>query len=152
MDCLALDARQRSDDRWLFKYIVVELFPRKLTPEYDTKDSAHNKYLTWKTAHEDIDQQRTAGGKGPIYYVRCRLVDKNANNFESVEKWWDRECDCWIADPALVRPEFCEKRMYKYPIKPEWVYVITEAREITREQAQKYIVAQTKDNYGYGSW
>lgn len=62
-----------------FNWIIVELFSRHLQPQYDPYDSAHNKYLTWLTAHEDIDNQRKAGYHGEKYLVLCRLCNKNQN-------------------------------------------------------------------------
>ena len=46
-----------------FNWIIVELFPRKIKPKYDT-DPDYNRYLTWLTAHEDIEKQRDSGFHG----------------------------------------------------------------------------------------
>lgn len=43
--------------------IIVELFPQKIKPKYDT-DPDYNRYLTWLTAHEDIEKQRDSGFHG----------------------------------------------------------------------------------------
>ena len=40
-----------------------------------------NKYLTWKTAHEDVDNQRRAGFVGEKFEVQTKLVNKNYGKF-----------------------------------------------------------------------
>lgn len=138
IDCIALDCWQDRNDNWKFKFIVVELFPRINNPEY-TDDVDYNRYLTWKTAHEDIAQYRAAGTHGPLFRVRCWLIDKNAGKFTTEHVWYDLIDKCWICDGRLVHPENSEIRERHYPLEPEWTYRIDEAIEITQKQAQKYI-------------
>ena len=54
---------KRGSGNIAFNWIIVELFPRKIKPKYDT-DPDYNRYLTWLTAHEDIEKQRDSGFHG----------------------------------------------------------------------------------------
>ena len=51
---------KRDSGNIAFNWIIVELFPRKIKPKYDT-DPDYNRYLTWLTAHEDMEKQRDSG-------------------------------------------------------------------------------------------
>ena len=70
----------------------MELFPRKIKPKYDT-DPDYNRYLTWLTAHEDIEKQRDSGFHGEKFLVLCDLYDKNKNKFTThtviAKKYWE---------------------------------------------------------------
>lgn len=63
---------KRGSGNIAFNWIVVELFPRKIKPKYDT-DPDYNRYLTWLTAHEDIEKQRipVSMEKSFLYCVTC---------------------------------------------------------------------------------
>ena len=53
-----------------FEWFVVELFPKKLFPDYSPAMSDDDKrYETWKTAKIDVSQQRRSGFKGRKYIV-----------------------------------------------------------------------------------
>ena len=54
-------------------YPEFDVFPRKNRPQYIKEDPEYNKYITWKTATEDIQKQRAAGYKGERWIVECRL-------------------------------------------------------------------------------
>lgn len=59
----------------------VELFPRKLHPQYPPNASEEQKeYITWVTANKDIAAQRSRGVKGPKFRVNPKPVKKE-------EKW-----------------------------------------------------------------
>ena len=53
----------------------MELFPQKIKPKYDT-DPDYNRYLTWLTAHEDIEKQRDSGFHGEKFLVLCDLYER----------------------------------------------------------------------------
>ncbi len=57
----------------LFKKIVFDIFPRKMKPHYIEEDTDYNRYITWKTATEDIRTQKSAGYKGERWIVECLL-------------------------------------------------------------------------------
>jgi hypothetical protein len=78
IDVISLDGYKRSDGRWVFNMFTVEMFPRKLRPKYpDNISDEDKKYTTWKTAHEDIENQRRNGVKGTKYSIWPKLVDRN---------------------------------------------------------------------------
>lgn len=78
IDIVSLSAHIQDEDGWAFNWIVAELFPHKTQPDYSRCITDEDKkYLTWKTAHDDISQQRQEGYKGPKYLVLCTLHDKN---------------------------------------------------------------------------
>ena len=83
---------KRGSGNIAFNWIVVELFPRKIKPKYDT-DPDYNRYLTWLTAHEDIEKQRDSGFHGEKFLVLCDLYDKNKNKFTThtviAKKYWE---------------------------------------------------------------
>ena len=118
-----------------FNWIIVELFPRKMIPKYVGKDSAYNKYLTWLTAHEDIEEQRRAGFHGEKYLVLCDLFDKNKNKFITrtiiAKKYWE--------PIEAYRP-----MEVKDPIPPEWEYRIRAVRKVNSKQV-KYVADHVEE-------
>ena len=60
--------------RFEFNWIIVELFPRITHPKYTKNDTARNKYICWKAAHDDIKTHRENGHHGEKYIVLCRTV------------------------------------------------------------------------------
>jgi len=90
------DAEKNKAGRWDFKKIVVEIFPRKIQPAYKIypenatqieklRIDIDNKYLTWKTAHEDVANQRRAGFVCAKFEVQTKLVNKNYGKFKIVD-------------------------------------------------------------------
>ena len=114
-----------AGDRMAFNWIIVELFPRKMQPKYDKNDSAHNRYLTWVTAHEDIAKQRQAGFHGEKYLVLCNLYNKNKNKFTThtiiARKYWE--------PMEAYRP-----MDVKDPVDPEWEYRIQAVKKVNAKQ------------------
>ena len=69
----------------LFKKIEFEIFPRKMKPKYSKDDNFDNRYITWKTATEDIQRQRASGYEGEQWIVECLLnVRKTQSKIEKV--------------------------------------------------------------------
>ena len=126
-------------DKRAFNWIVCELFPRRIQPVYSDIDTEYNKYITWKTAHEDIAQQRAKGGKGPKFLVLCRLINHNKGKYVKlklagiVKKYHDPDGVLWETEELPDEPE-----TLKAPLKPDWEYRITFLKRLTDEQA-KYI-------------
>lgn len=118
-----------------FNWIVVELFPRKIHPQYEknaTED--YNRYLTWLTAHKDISIQRKKGFEGIKFLVLCRLYNKNRGMFEKrkvcVKKYWE---------PL----EAYREKVIKEPVEPDWAYRVQAVRKVNNKQV-KFI----EDNEG----
>lgn len=66
----------------LFKKIIFDIFPRKIKPQYIKEDTDYNRYITWKTATEDIQKQKAAGNKGERWIVEC-LLEVNKTQAQS---------------------------------------------------------------------
>lgn len=74
-------SKKASDGSWLpgtkriilFKQIVFDVFERRIKPEYIKDDINYNRYITWKTATEDIENQRSEGIKGERWILKCSL-------------------------------------------------------------------------------
>lgn len=127
IDVISLNTyyKRGARDRIAFNWIIVELFPRKMQPKYDKNDFAHNKYLTWVTAHEDIAKQRQAGFHGEKYLVLCNLYNKNKNKFTThtiiARKYWE--------PMEAYRP-----MEVKDPVDPEWEYRIQAVKKVNAKQ------------------
>lgn len=127
VDVISLNTyyKRGAGDRMAFNWIIVELFPRKIQPKYDKNDSAHNRYLTWVTAHEDIAKQRQAGFHGEKYLVLCNLYNKNKNKFTThtiiARKYWE--------PMEAYRP-----MEVKDPVDPEWEYRIQAVKKVNAKQ------------------
>lgn len=113
-----------GDGGWDFKYIKVELFPRKIKPEYpeDATDE-EKKYITWKTAHLDIGEQKKAGVHGPRYQIIPKLINRNKGKYKIVRAVWNRTFSRWVPEKWFVKSS-CEWRDRKIPLKPKWDYEI----------------------------
>lgn len=127
--------KKGAEDRHAFNWIIVELFPRKMTPEYDNRDSERNRYLTWFTAHVDIENQREAGFCGEKYLVLCNLYNKNKNKFVSrtiiAKKYWE---------PQSVYREM----EIKDPVAPDWEYRIQAVKKVNNKQVS-YITSHESE-------
>ena len=127
VDVISLNTyyKRGAGDRMAFNWIIVELFPRKMQPEYDKNDSAHNRYLTWVTAHEDIAKQRQAGFHGEKYLVLCNLYNKNKNKFTT---------HTIIARKYREPMEAYRPMEVKDPVDPEWEYRIQAVKKVNAKQ------------------
>ena len=92
IDILNLEGNKNDDGRWDFKHFTIELFPRRKHPTYpeDVSDE-DKKYITWKTAHEDIAEQRNRGYKGTKFRIIPKLVNRNRGKYRKIpyEPKWD---------------------------------------------------------------
>ncbi len=149
IDIISLDCYDEEPDGKAFNWIVCELFPRKIQPQYIDEDTDYNRYITWKTAHDDISQQRRKGGKGPKFLVLCRLINHNKGKFVTLtlakitRTYHDSDDEVWeFTEP----PE--EKETVKAPLAPDWKYRITFLKRLTDEQAEyiKSHEVQIRDN------
>lgn len=123
IDVLSLEGDKNKDGRWDFKYINVELFPRRLHPKYPPGASVElKKYIMWKTANEDIAKQRSRGYKGPKFRVNPKLVNRNKGKYRKVRRAWNITFGQWVPDEWFGSS--CEWREKKVPYEPKWDYDI----------------------------
>ena len=132
---LSTYVKKGAEDRHAFNWIIAELFPRKMTPEYDSRDAEYNKYLTWITANEDIANQREAGFCGEKYLVLCNLFNKNKNKFVfrtiTAKKYWE--------------PQSAYRQMeIKEPVAPDWEYRIQAVKKVNNKQVN-YIISHNSE-------
>ena len=129
VDVISADKKRRSDGRWDFKSFTVELFPRRTNPIYP-KDASDDekKYITWKTAHKDIDDQRKTGFQGQKYRICPILINRNKDKYTIKKAAWNVTFNRWVPD-KWVTPS-CEWRERKIPEKAKWEYIISSVKQI----------------------
>ena len=123
IDILSLDGFKNEDNRWDFQYFTIELFPRKKYPKYPNNATDEDKkYITWKTAHEDIAEQRRHGYQGTKFRINSKLVNRNKGKYHKVKAAWNLTFRQWVPDTWFCSS--CEWREKKVPHKPKWDYDI----------------------------
>ena len=114
----------------LMSYITVELFPRKTRPIYPEHTSTEDKkYITWKTANEDIEKQRSQGYKGQKFMICPKLVNKNKGKTRIIEKIWNKKFNQYVPK-HWARSSDCEVRKVKVPLEPVWEYHIISIKRL----------------------
>lgn len=67
------DGCRERDNMWTFSKIKLSIFKRTKNPHYTpAMNERDRQYETWKTANEDIAQQRSKGVKGTRYTVSVK--------------------------------------------------------------------------------
>lgn len=69
-----------------FKKVVCDVFGKRINPQYPSRKNSYSDYeykmlcraITWKTAHEDIENQRENGIVGTRYVISGRKVKSNS--------------------------------------------------------------------------
>lgn len=115
-----------------FEYFEVELFPKRILPEYKehmTEDEKH--YLTWQTAKFDIMTQRNKGYKGKKYrvypYIDVKYVrEERTRVTDIILEMFDPNKNEWVNCGHGPVPNGCEYRSIK---KSEKVEVVKEIRK-----------------------
>lgn len=129
VDIVDSDQKGRKDGRWDFNYFIAELFPRKTKPVYPEHASEdEKKYITWLTAHEDIEKHRSNGYHGVKYKICPKLVNRNAGKFNIKKVVWNLRFDQQVPDEWFGSS--CEWREIKEPLKPKWEYEIVSVKKI----------------------
>ena len=130
IDVTKINGEQNEDVRWEFEYFEVELFPRKTNPVYPKYASDEDKkYITWQTAHKDIDMLRKSGYKGPRFKICPKLVNANKGKYKTVEKVWNKTFQQYVPRKWGVGSS-CELRKVKVPVKPKWEYHIISIKRL----------------------
>lgn len=74
IDVVELIGDKDEYGQWDFKRIRVELFERKIKAEYPKgADKEERRYITWRTATDDIESQKKEGITGPRYELHPKL-------------------------------------------------------------------------------
>ena len=112
----------------LFKKIVFDIFPRKMKPQYRKDDNFYNRYITWKTATEDIQRQKSAGYEGEQWIVECLLDARKTQ--KQIKKVHVAETHKRIDNPEYAA--YLESEAYRQ-YKAEY-----EAYELRRKDYETY--------------
>lgn len=116
-------------NKWDFSNITIELFPRKTKPIYPQYVSdEYKKYITWKTANEDISIQKSQGYKGIKFIIFLKLVNKNQGKTKEIEKIWNKKFNRYV--PENWRTSDCEVHKKKVPVEPAWEYHILSIKRL----------------------
>lgn len=94
----------------LFREIEFDIFPRKIIPVYVQPFNAYereNRYITWKTATEDIEKQKMEGCKGERWHLKCEIktfAEKRTVVIPKKEKYvMNPEYYTYYDSPAYLR-------------------------------------------------
>ena len=123
IDVLNIDNALLNESDWRIKSFTVELFPRKTHPKYPKGAcNEEKKYITWKTAHEDIDYLRRQGYKGEKFRVYPKLVNINKGKYRIVRALWNKRFERWVPEKWMTPS--CEWRKRRIELQPKWEYKI----------------------------
>ncbi len=129
IDILNTSGFKNEYDQWDFSSITIELFPRKIKPVYPEDASTEiKKYITWKTADDDINIQRKNGYKGKRFVICPKLVNKNQGKTKTVEKIWNKKFRQYV--PKDWANADCEIHKKQIPLKPKWQYDIISIKKL----------------------
>jgi len=115
-----------QDNKPKFRNLTIELFERKVKPKYpQNADTSLKRAITWKTSHEDIDNQRSCGIRGPVFLVIGRYYNKNyGKTVTKTFDHWNEEFGGF--DLTGNAPTTTITRTVK--MEPEWIYRITDIK------------------------
>lgn len=114
----------------MFKEFTVELFPRLLKATYpDQAAAAECRYITWKTSHQDIAEQRSRGVKGAKYRVYPKHVNMNRGKYHMERALWNKTFHRWLPAGAIVTSS-CEWRERKVYERGGWEYQIVKVEKL----------------------
>ncbi len=120
---------KKKDGRWIIKSFVIELFPRITNPKYPEHASEEEiKYITWKTATDDIEVQEKKGYKGPKFKIYSRLININEGKFITKKTLWNRKFEKWVREDWMTSN--CEWREKKIPLKEKWEYIVAKTEKM----------------------
>lgn len=131
---------EKSPDPMHFRYVVGEIYPRKLTPKYPPKSAYtingrfdERRYhmmiraITWETAHKDMDQQKAAKVRPLKFEVRGVSYDRNRGSKGFFRDDAPPEIKALAANLS-DRTNLLWEKALKYAKVPEFVYEIKKAK------------------------
>lgn len=127
-----------------FNYIICELFDRKLLPKYPAQKEFVSieeyknqcKYITWQTAHDDINKQKEKGIIGAKYLLLCKLINKRKGKIVYENTYWNTTFGTWVESGRSITPSCILKKRKRYirTQKPDWQYEIHFVKELTNKE------------------
>jgi hypothetical protein len=132
IDVVDYDCCRWINEKPCFKYIIFELFDRKIKPKYPPKADIHLKRaLTWNVSHEDIDNQKSNGIKGPLFLVTCSLINVNhgKKSLKSFD-YWNEEYGGFDHTGKVPTTTIIKE----VDMKPKWENKITSLKQIDNQR------------------
>lgn len=130
IDVISTSGDKNEYDKWDFESIKIGLFPRKTKPIYPKGASKEDKkYITWKTATEDIKKQKQQGYRDKKFMVYVELVNKNEGKTKIEKKIWHKKFGKYVHESWEGNPD-CEVHGKKVPIEPAWEYKILSIKKL----------------------
>lgn len=130
IDIINTEGFKNDDGKWDFSEIIVELFPRKKKPVYpEWASDKDKKFITWKTACEDISKQRAQRYKGSKFKVCPKLINTNKGKTKTIEKIWNKKFQRYVPK-HWARSSDCEVRKVSIPLEPKWDYHIISVKRL----------------------
>lgn len=143
IDIIYHDGHKKSGNKWIFKTIQIELFPRKTKPVYPENASEEDKKnITWQAALKDIVFQRSQGYKGPKYVLTVKTQLPQCKKKFIPEKviitkrYYSKVYHCFF--DQMIPNGDCEERIEKKVINPglnhteskPFEYIVTAIKKI----------------------
>ncbi|WP_454711844.1 hypothetical protein [Cupriavidus nantongensis] len=133
---------EMSSDSLHFRFVVGGLYERRIQPQYPPRSSytingkfdEHTYYLmaraiTWETAHNDIEQQKSKRVKPLKFEITGVSYDKNRNNKAYFREDAPQEIKALEAN-LYDRTDPLWDKAVQYINAPEFVYEVRQARII----------------------
>lgn len=131
-----------SVDDLEFKFVVCGLYKRKIKPNYPPKSRFVNngkfdekeyykavRAITWHTANEDIQQQKTNGVKCVNYQIKGVKYNKNRGKFTKRPPWLDSPAWKDIDIHSLRGTDRSYVQQFMAP--PDWRYEIKSIKRLS---------------------
>ncbi|MEM5368451.1 hypothetical protein V4C53_20755 [Paraburkholderia azotifigens] len=142
VDVVDCQRYEMSSDSLHFRFVVGALYERRIQPQYPPRSSytingkfdEHTYYLmaraiTWETAHNDIEQQKSKCVKPLKFEITGVSYDKNRNNKAYFREDAPREIKALAANLCDRTDPLWDKAV-QYINAPEFVYEVHQARII----------------------
>lgn len=136
IDIISSDSWEHKSGKMAFNYLIVEIFDKKIFPNYPIKDDQMNEYeyrqickaLTWKVSHEDVSFQRQIGIKGHLFLIITQVYNKNRGKKVVIEKpFWNEEYGGFdFTGKVPTTTKKIEKDM-----EPDWDYLVKACKKVT---------------------
>lgn len=132
IDVVSFDRYSSKGGKFAFNYMIVELFERKIQPNYPKSASINiKKAITWRTAHDDILKQRSNGIRGTMYLITCKLINKNRGKKEiRLLPYWNEEYGGFDYTGRVPTTTISRE----FDMEPAWHYIITGKQKINLQQ------------------
>ncbi|MEM5341463.1 hypothetical protein [Paraburkholderia azotifigens] len=142
VDVVDFQRYEMSSDSLHFRFVVGALYERRIQPQYPSRSSytidgkfdEHTyrlmaRAITWQTAHNDIEQQKSKRVKPLKFEITGVSYDKNRNNKAYFREDAPREIKALAAN-LYDRTDPLWDKAVQYINAPEFVYEVHQARII----------------------